>query len=193
VNARRAHTAVTRASLLEFSLAVLAVGIGTMIGVDPLASLAWDPSAVVVGCAAAVPLWIVFAASWASAATPLSRMREVLESVLPRLFHGASPVGLAVVAIAAGIGEECLFRGLIQSGLENRFGPIGGLAAASVIFGLAHPISPTYVVVAAAMGAYLGWLWRWDGNLLVPITTHAVYDFVVLWFLLRPRSVVSGK
>ena len=40
-------------------------------------------------------------------------------------------------------------------------------------------------IIAALIGAYLGLLWIWTGNLLTPMVTHAVYDFVALVYFLR--------
>ena len=89
-----------------------------------------------------------------------------------------------MVSLAAGVGEEVLFRGFLQAWFEARLGAVGGLLAASILFGAAHPITAGYVAIAALMGAYLGALWQWTGNLLVPIVTHALYDLTVLWILL---------
>ena len=62
-----------------------------------------------------------------------------------------------------------------------------GLAVASVLFGLAHAITVSYVLLAALMGLYLGWLWIATGNLLVPIMAHAGYDFLALVYLVKIR------
>ena len=59
------------------------------------------------------------------------------------------------------------------------------LLLASLLFGLAHAITRTYVVLATVFGIYLGWLWTASGNLLVPIVAHALYDFVALSALVR--------
>src|SRR6266567_3525912 len=50
------------------------------------------------------------------------------------------------------------------------------LVLASVLFGVAHAITLTYALLAAAMGAWLGWLWLWCDNLLPAILAHALYD-----------------
>ena len=63
-----------------------------------------------------------------------------------------------------------------------------GLIAGGVLFGLAHCITPTYALLAGLIGLYLGWLWIATGNLLVPITTHAVYVFLALVYLIRIRG-----
>ncbi len=56
---------------------------------------------------------------------------------------------------------------------------------AAVAFGLAHPLTRLYVVGAAVLGAYLGCCFALTGNLLVPVVTHAAYDFLVLVVLVH--------
>jgi membrane protease YdiL (CAAX protease family) len=60
-----------------------------------------------------------------------------------------------------------------------------GLILASITFGLAHPLSRTYMVLAAAIGLYLGGLLLWTENLFVPIVTHAAYDLFAIAYLLH--------
>ena len=70
----------------------------------------------------------------------------------------------------------------------------GALAAASVLFGVVHYVSTTYAVLATLMGAYLGVLWLVSENLVTPILVHALYDLVVLVYLLRgPGSTVAAQ
>jgi uncharacterized protein len=45
-----------------------------------------------------------------------------------------------------------------------------------------------YLWLATLIGAYLGGLYCWSGNLLVPIVAHAVYDFAALVIFLRYHS-----
>ncbi len=96
---------------------------------------------------------------------------------------------LAALAASAGVGEELLFRGWLQYSLS---GPVNewttanltsAILVSSVIFGLVHAISRAYVVFAFLMSAYLGVLFVVTGNLLVPVVTHAVYDFFALMML----------
>lgn len=54
-----------------------------------------------------------------------------------------------------------------------------------VIASLFHLVTKTYAVIATLIGAYLGVIWLAAGNLLAPITAHAVYDFVALVYFLR--------
>jgi membrane protease YdiL (CAAX protease family) len=63
------------------------------------------------------------------------------------------------------------------------------LVVSSVLFGLLHPITPTYAVLAGLIGAYLGGVWLANGNLLVVVIVHALYDFIALIYLLRDRPL----
>ena len=111
-----------------------------------------------------------------------------MESSLRPLFGNWSIVQLAIISLCAGISEEAFFRGAIQGSLADRFGLVMALVLASMAFGAAHLITWTYAIIAAFIGAYLGLLWIWTGNLLTPMITHAAYDFVALVYFLRVRG-----
>jgi len=118
---------------------------------------------------------------------PLRAFQELTRQVtalVRDVFARTRPVDWAIVAILAGAGEELLFRGFIQDRMGTRFGTATGLLVASLMFGCAHPISRTYVLLASAAGGYLGWLYLATGNLCVPIVTHALYDFLAIAYLL---------
>lgn len=58
---------------------------------------------------------------------------------------------------------------------------ITGWLVSSLVFGLFHPITKLYIALTAVMGLYFGALLILTGNLLIPITAHALYDAVQLW------------
>jgi membrane protease YdiL (CAAX protease family) len=87
--------------------------------------------------------------------------------------------------VLAGLGEEALFRGVIQGGLVAYIGVPMAIVVSSVLFGLAHYISKTYVVFAMTLGALFGLLYAWSGNIAVPMIAHVAYDFVALWYIYR--------
>jgi membrane protease YdiL (CAAX protease family) len=137
------------------------------------------------GLAATLPLLPVLLWFSRSQWPPLRRlMAEVDESIAP-VFARSSLPDLAVIALLAGVGEELLFRGLIQTGLAHGAGAAVGLIVASLLFGLLHWVTRTYAVLAALFGVYLGGLFLASGDLLVPVVTHAVYDVVALAHLRR--------
>ncbi len=184
------------ATAFEGGLAVIAVGLGWLLGEPPLASLPRTPAGILCGVAwgiaATLPpialLWLCLKCPLG----PLADLVRVVDELLVPLFRQCRMLELAVIALLAGLGEEMLFRGVIQAAAADWVdGPSGvyvGLAAAAVLFGLVHCITPTYALLAGLIGLYLGWIWIATGNLLVPITTHGVYDFVALVYLVRIRG-----
>jgi membrane protease YdiL (CAAX protease family) len=116
---------------------------------------------------------------------PLARIKQFCREVVRPIFAPCTLLDLALISACAGIGEELLFRGVIQAALSRPLGTGLGLAAASLLFGLLHPITPVYIVLAGLMGAYLGAVWLASGNLLVVIIAHGLYDFLILAYLVR--------
>jgi uncharacterized protein len=169
----------------EGGLALLALLLGWLLGTPPLADFRWSASDAALGAAAAVPMLALFLLIERYPAGPLGRIRRFLDEVVRPLFRKSSPLELAVISLLAGLGEEMLFRGVIQAALQGWLGPLPALLLASALFGLLHPITATYVVLAAVLGLYLGGVWMLTGNLLVVIVTHALYDFVLLVYLVR--------
>jgi hypothetical protein len=187
------------AVLMEGGMGLVAVALGWLLGMNPLDLVAGDWSALLWGCLAALPALGALALSERLPFWPFNDVTDVVDRLIRPVFAGMSVPELAVISALAGIGEELLFRGLLQEGLARWIGePTGvwiALFAASALFGLLHPMSGAYVLLAAMMGLFLGGLWIATGNLLVPIVTHAVYDFLGLVWLLKlegPRDNEDG-
>jgi len=83
-----------------------------------------------------------------------------------------------VLGLVAGLSEELLFRGVMQTSLDATLGSAGAIFASSFIFGLLHAATPLYAVIAGFFSAFFGVLFTTTGNLIVPISTHAIYDVV---------------
>ena len=98
---------------------------------------------------------------------------------------------------SVGIGEEALFRGVIQTTLEEWFGPTWGWVAASALFGAVHALNggdwQTMVLAAGVtgtVGGYLGWLYQRDGHdLTAGVFFHTWYDVIIgtTYFLVDPE------
>jgi membrane protease YdiL (CAAX protease family) len=176
---------VRLAVLFEGGLAALACLIGWLVGLLPWEKLAWDPAAAALGVAASVPMLLLLVVCVLVPWGPLARIRQFIDRVVRPLMSACTVADLALISLLAGLGEELLFRGLIQEGLAGWLGPWAALALASILFGLMHPLTPAYAVLATLAGAYLGWAYLASGNLLVPILAHALYDFTALVYLLR--------
>jgi membrane protease YdiL (CAAX protease family) len=172
--------------LLELGLGLVALVLGRLIGIPVEDSVTWRSDALAIGFWVALPMLATF---WLllryENTRPLAEIRRVLDAALMPLLRGSSLVERIVLCASAGLGEELLFRGLIQNALTTSLGQATGLVLASLAFGLAHPITRTYVALATVYGMYLGWAWIASGNLLVVIVAHGSYDLVAIEWLLR--------
>lgn len=183
------------AALFEGGLAVLAASIGWAINRPPLETFSLNSIDLLWGIIATLPLlgllWLCMKAPW----RPFARIVQVLDETFIPLFCQCRMLELAVIAILAGLGEEMLFRGIVQAWVTDKVGePYGveiGLGVAAVIFGLLHGLTPTYALLAGGIGLYLGEIWLATGNLLVPITSHALYDFFALLYFVRVHKSKS--
>jgi membrane protease YdiL (CAAX protease family) len=144
------------------------------------------------GLIATLPLLAGLLIADRSSSGPFGNLNRVVDEMIVPMFRNATVLDFAAVSLAAGLGEEMLFRGLLQSWLASHtsevFGPFIGLTVASIVFGLCHWVTPLYALLAALVGAYLGWLFILTGNLAAPIVCHAAYDFVALLYFCRWRQ-----
>jgi membrane protease YdiL (CAAX protease family) len=186
------------AGLVEGGLGILAWVLGWWLDQPCWATLYWNAVGVLWGVAACSPMLLLFLLCLSVPVGPLARIKRFSEEIVRPLFEPCTLLDLAFIAMLAGFGEELLFRGVLQTAFSNWFNPCIGLATASILFGLLHPITPTYILLAALMGFYLGYVWMASGNLLVVIVAHGLYDFLVLVVLVRgpfgkrPRPTTEG-
>lgn len=183
----RRQTVVLLAVLIEGGLLAAASLLGWMIDQPPLRFFQWTFTAILWGALAALPLLVLFFVLLRWPIGPLQRIQRFSEEVIRPLLAPCSVLDLLGISLLAGLGEEILFRGVLQEAFANWFNTVWvGVLAASILFGLMHAITLTYVLLATLMGAYLGCVWLWaDHNLLVIVLAHALYDFVALLWLLR--------
>lgn len=111
-------------------------------------------------------------------------VRAVYHEVLIPLFARFDAGSALAVGIVAGLGEEWLFRGVLQ--------PLVGWVAASVMFGLAHVGGRNMLpfgVWASVMGLALGALANATGGLTAPVVAHGLYDILALAYLRRGADI----
>ena len=133
---------------------------------------------------------------------PFADIRRVVDDTLVPLFRQFSMGEMAIISLLAGLGEEMLFRGVLQAGIARWTSGDGpqivwhgqtasawfALVVVAVLFGLAHGVNFAYAILAGVIGLYLGWLWMLTDSLIVPITAHAVYDFLALLYVVKIRG-----
>jgi uncharacterized protein len=167
------------AGAVEGGTLLLALGLGWALGISPGQYVEWTWPAVGLGLLATLPIFLVyfFARETRSVAVelmggPLSRCRWY---------------ELVVLAALAGIGEELLFRGVLQPWLSRSFTPLTGLLAANVLFGVVHMVTPVYALLATGIGVYLSGVAHGleQGNLLSAMIAHGVYDYVAFLLIAR--------
>ncbi len=180
------------AALFEGGLAVLAACIGWASDRPPLLTFRFNIVDLLWGISATLPplslLWLCIKAPW----RPLAKIMQVLDQTFVPLFRQCRILELAVIALLAGLGEEMLFRGIVQAWVADKvggsYGVALGLVVSAAIFGLLHSVTLAYALLAAGIGLYLGAIWLATDNLLVPITSHALYDFLALVYFVRLRK-----
>lgn len=172
----------------QFGIVVLAVVLALLFRIDLRADLAFSVEALNWSVIATLPLllsaWALYDARWAWA----EGLRRLMRDLVVPLFHNAPAGTLFLVSLLAGVGEELLFRGVIQGGLSGLLGPWGALVLASLLFGVLHALTRAYFIIATLMGFYLGLIYLWSGNLLIPILIHFFYDWIVLRHYLARRA-----
>ncbi|WP_336338175.1 CPBP family intramembrane glutamic endopeptidase [Haloarcula brevis] len=102
-----------------------------------------------------------------------------------------------------GPGEELLFRGVVQGRIRDRFGPVVGVAIASVIFaGIHYPalsggsVTGKLVSISALLipALILGATYEYTDNIVVPSLIHGAYNatlFTGLYVTVRYSGELS--
>ena len=133
-----------------------------------------DGKAAAIGAIAALPavgimiVCVLWPGRW------FAQLRTVVDELLVPLFRQLTLAEMAIIAFLAGLGEEVLFRGVMQAALARWFGgsatgagswggSIPDWAAAGVVaifFGLAHSVNFGYALLAlgsASTSVGFGW------------------------------------
>ena len=187
-NEQEREEGLRTAVLFEGILGIGAVFFGWLIGFYPVDLIKIDATlAADVGFAFLVtlPMGVLFVLLARFPLGPFRMIRQQMDAIIVPLFHKLSVFDIFLISLLAGVGEELLFRGLLQPAIGYWTGPLGGLVLASVLFGLAHLITPTYAIMAGSMGLVIGWSMNYTDNLLTAILIHAVYDFIALTYFLK--------
>jgi membrane protease YdiL (CAAX protease family) len=173
------------AGIVQGGLVFLALALGWLAGIEPLGSIRWTARDAAWGAAAILPMLAAFFVA--------PGLRQIVIDLLGRLLSLCRWYDLLLLSALAGVGEELLFRGVLQPWM-GRLHPLAGLIGANVLFGLLHGVSPGYALLATAFGFYLSWLVDGPGepNLLRPIVAHGLYDFVALLLIVREYRRSGG-
>ena len=126
-----------------------------------------------------------------------AREREDLAEKLTKFFvtfetNGQFLFGVVVIAILPAIGEELVFRGMLQPELFRATGNHHAAVWISAIIFSAFHMQFFGFVPRMLLGALFGYLYVWSGNLLLPMVAHFVNNgFSVLMMYLYQKGVVT--
>jgi uncharacterized protein len=100
-------------------------------------------------------------------------------------------LGLFVFAILPGIGEEYIFRGILQKYFSQWMNVHVAIWLAAIFFSAIH--FQFYGFVPRMMlGALFGYLYWWSGNLLIPILAHATNNaFTLILMFLNNHNYIQ--
>lgn len=101
-------------------------------------------------------------------------------------FRAPSFVVASVALVPVIVGEELVWRGVVQTSLVQRLGPWRGVALAALLYALVHVPLGSPLLVAVAFGCGLAWgaLRATTASLVPPLVAHLLWNGVVL--LLAP-------
>jgi membrane protease YdiL (CAAX protease family) len=101
------------------------------------------------------------------------------ETELAGIRGRALAFALLSFALAPGLAEELLCRGLLQRGLEIRYGTATAILLAALFFGALH-LDPIYSFIAAVLGLYLGSVAHLAGSVRPSIACHVANNAVAV-------------
>ena len=168
---------------------------------------------VFIGAVASVPMLIVITLLMKLDHEPIQAIKRLSDDPTMKSLLSLSYPELLVLSLCAGIGEELAFRGCLLPWMTAIEDPnativnpydvgdpfsdaipivlVSAVVFSSILFGLLHPITKLYVVVAAIMGVYFAVLMILTNSLIVPIVAHAAYD--AAQFIIAKREMAAEE
>jgi len=130
--------------------------------------------------------WVI---EWIGYVPPKHSVFETLEDPSATGWMRMIPIVGAI--LLAPIGEELLFRGFLQTGVQKLVLRRGhslrhrwiAISVAACLFGLMHLGVPHHIPALIAFGVILGYLYERTGSITVPIFVHMLFNAkTLLWY-----------
>jgi membrane protease YdiL (CAAX protease family) len=165
--------------------AAVSLGVAVLLLDRPAAALLLQPSArrvllgAVVGAAMAAATYLLY---------PLMiRVAPFIATdtaALYAAFRAPSYIVASVALVPIIVGEELVWRGVVQTALVPRAGTSGSVLLAAAIYGLVHAALGSPVLVAAAFCCGLVWgaLRAATASLVPSLVAHLLWDALVLFW-----------
>jgi membrane protease YdiL (CAAX protease family) len=194
-----------QAAFIERCLAILAMG-AVLVAIPPLRRWCSAQLAISVPAAGRREVWIValaeplvafalvgFMLLWrwtAEGPAGLAQWVRSWPSPQAQIDLSLTAAGFAMLLTQAVIGpviEELVFRGLLYTAWEERWGWVAAMLLSAAVFGLYHG----GFWHAFVGGLIYAALYRRTGSLLAPILAHGIYN-ASLWYPFLGRHVMPG-
>jgi hypothetical protein len=160
----------------------MAAGIAVALGRDPFTTSSWvdlDGSERIVWSVALGGVLAALTIVTTRVVARRTRAVRALHEALRPAVRDADGLTIACMALASGIGEELLFRGLLV--------PIVGVTLSALAFGFLHQVRGTarwvWASWAFGMGILFGLAFVITGSLVGPIVAHVAINFANLRFI----------
>jgi len=102
------------------------------------------------------------------------KLFDMLNQSLEEIFNNKI-LGFIMIAVAAPILEETLFRGVLLKALLKKFNPWTAILLSAIAFGLFH-MNPWQFLYATVLGIWLGYMYWKTNSLFYPIVIHMLLN-----------------
>jgi CAAX amino terminal protease family. len=166
------------------NLIILVLGVMAIISISPLIDVlsTWNQGLQLPESLKAIEDWMINTEKDAEVAT---------NTLLNTDSWGGFTMNIIIIAIMAGIGEELMFRGVIQKILIGWTKNIHlGILYTAIIFSAIH-FQFYGFVPRMILGMVLGYLYIWSKSLWVPVIAHAINNALTVTF--TPNTFNKGN
>ena len=117
-------------------------------------------------------------------------VRDILVT-LRQMFKNFSWTQIVILSILAGVGEELLMRGALQSWLDPKIGTPFAILLTAVVFGLLHFMNIAYVVLTFCIGIIFGVMFHLSESMIFVMLAHTVYDILAFAAIIKYPHLVG--
>ncbi|QDU78495.1 CAAX amino terminal protease self- immunity [Polystyrenella longa] len=184
---------------IQVGMILIGLAIGGFLARPPWELFDWNIEAILWGTLGTIPLAILMFALDYIPYDGLRRIEDLLVNKIAPLVGAATIKKLFLLALLVGLGEELIFRGIVQNFLMTTMNVHYAILLSSILFAFCHFISPTYIILVFGVSLYLGYSaigFSSEGelNLVPPVLIHTFYDFFAFVYILKKhRDKVKSK
>ncbi|MCK9269362.1 MAG: CPBP family intramembrane metalloprotease [Bacteroidales bacterium] len=143
-----------------------------------------------INAAMSLPSWLQGVESWMRASE--DEAARLTEGFLATTTPGGLIANLFIIALMAAVGEELLFRGILQKLFTNWLGNVHlGVLVTSVLFSMFH-LQFFGFLPRLLLGILFGYMLVWSGSLWLPVLAHFINNAsAVLVYYFYNRGVIT--